>query len=96
MAARIILTDDMDGTEGAETVQFAFDGVSYRIDLAEKNRDKLAKVLAPFIAKAEVRGNRGNGEAAECRAWLIANGFEVASKGNIPAKLWDVFNSREQ
>jgi hypothetical protein len=31
------LIDDLDGTEGAETVAFALDGVSYEIDLSEKN-----------------------------------------------------------
>ena len=34
----VIVTDDLDGSENAETVSFGFDGVTYEIDLAKKNR----------------------------------------------------------
>lgn len=54
MATReiVILTDDIDGTEGAETVQFAVDGTSYEIELAPKQRAKFDKALAPFVGNA--------------------------------------------
>lgn len=45
----IVLEDDLDGSEGVETVSFALDGKSYEIDLNEKNATKLRKALAPFI-----------------------------------------------
>ena len=45
----VIVTDDLDGSENAETVSFGFDGVTYEVDLAAKNRAKLEKALAPFI-----------------------------------------------
>jgi hypothetical protein len=37
----VIVTDDLDGSDSAETVSFGFDGVTYEIDLAQKNRAKL-------------------------------------------------------
>jgi len=41
----VMLTDDIDGSEGAETVEFGIDGVLYSIDLsaghAEELRDRL-------------------------------------------------------
>jgi hypothetical protein len=33
----VALEDDLDGGPAAETVQFAFDGTDYEIDLNEKN-----------------------------------------------------------
>lgn len=47
-----IIRDDIDQSEGAETIGFALDGVEYTIDLGEKNAAKLRKVLAEFIAAA--------------------------------------------
>jgi hypothetical protein len=54
LAARevIILTDDLDGTDGAETVQFSVDGTSYEIELAPKNRARFDKALAPYLESA--------------------------------------------
>lgn len=50
MAVRMTLVDDLDETEGATTRDFAIDGVSYEIDLNDKNAAKLRKALEPFIA----------------------------------------------
>ena len=44
----VVITDDLDGSENAQTVSFGFNGVTYEIDLAAKNRAKLEKALAPF------------------------------------------------
>jgi len=47
---RVIVTDDLDGTEGAETVQFfSLDGEMFEIDLSEDNHAKLKQALSPFI-----------------------------------------------
>lgn len=50
-----ILVDDFDGAEGALTTPFSLDGVDYEIDLAPRQRDKLQRAMAPFIAKARRR-----------------------------------------
>jgi hypothetical protein len=47
-----VITDDLDGTHGAEPVQFGWDGVTWEIDLAEANRKKLEDALRPFLDKA--------------------------------------------
>lgn len=49
MVARTVLVDDLDATEGATTRDFALDGVTYEIDLVDKNAAKLKKALEPFI-----------------------------------------------
>jgi hypothetical protein len=50
------LTDDLDGSDAAETVPFALDGKSYEIDLSKANADKLRELLDPYIAKATRSG----------------------------------------
>lgn len=60
MAKQVItlLTDDLDGSEADRTVEFGLDGVSYTIDLSDRNIGKLRKVLDPYLAvAARVRRN---------------------------------------
>jgi len=44
---RVTLTDDIDGSEGAQTVTFTLDGEAWEIDLGKQNRDRLTRDLAP-------------------------------------------------
>src|SRR5690348_15291381 len=52
MAQRVVLIDDLDGSEGDQTVTYTLDGQEYEIDLSEKNAQKLRDALAPFIEKS--------------------------------------------
>lgn len=65
MAKKTIIevTDDIDGTTGAEPVEFALDGTSYTIDLSPTNRKKLAEALDPYIAAATPVNRRGSGRS---------------------------------
>ncbi|WP_349827192.1 histone-like nucleoid-structuring protein Lsr2 [Brevibacterium litoralis] len=47
-----ILTDDMDGSEATETVEFSLDGKAYAMELSDDNAAGLRNVLAPYIEKA--------------------------------------------
>jgi Lsr2 len=58
---QVILVDDVDGGEAAETVSFALDGVSYEIDVSEKNADALREALAPWVGHARRVGGRSGG-----------------------------------
>lgn len=91
----VTITDDIDGSDGAETVAFSFDGQSYEIDLGKKNLEKFKKGLQPFIdagrrvgrqsaAKTpRARGSRNNSSAI--RAWAAEQGLAVSERGRIPA-----------
>ena len=95
----VIVTDDLDGSEGAQPVAFGFEGVSYEIDLTAKNRARLEKALAPFIAAARraprrgrVRGARRPGGGAQTdraaiRAWAKTAGLNVSERGRISAEV---------
>ncbi|MET8148538.1 Lsr2 family protein [Actinoplanes sp. NPDC049668] len=56
-----LLTDDLDGSEADRTIEFGLDGVSYTIDLSEKNTGKLRKALDPYLAVASRVGRSGAG-----------------------------------
>lgn len=48
----IKLVDDIDGSTADQTVAFAFDGVTFEIDLSDDNAGKLRQALQPFIDAA--------------------------------------------
>jgi hypothetical protein len=52
MAQKVMLIDDLDGSEGAETITYTVDGQEYAIDLSEDNAEKFRAALAPFIEKS--------------------------------------------
>lgn len=50
--------DDIDGSANAESVSFAFEGVTYEIDLSPENARKLGDTLAPYIKHGRRVGGR--------------------------------------
>ena len=54
MAREVIekVTDDLDGTQAAETVSFGLDGTSYEIDLSKKNAATFRKSLDRYVRAA--------------------------------------------
>ncbi len=49
MAQKVMLIDDLDGSEGAETIKYSVDGQDYEIDLSEKNAERFRSMLKEFI-----------------------------------------------
>ena len=100
----VTLTDDIDDSlEATETVAFALDGVTYEIDVAEKNAKKLRDILSPYTsAGRKVGGRKQRGtptpsnkvDLNAVRAWAAENGIEVAARGRIAQKVIDQYNSR--
>lgn len=45
----VVVTDDLDGSEGADTFRFGVGGVEYEIDLIESHRLELEAVLRPYV-----------------------------------------------
>ncbi len=92
----VVISDDLDGSEGAKTVAFIFDGVRYEIDLADANRARLEAAFAPFIAAGRRvrRGERRVGakpsrptDRAAIRAWARQAGLTVSDRGRISAEV---------
>ena len=98
----ITLVDDLDGSEGAETVSFGLDGTSYEIDLSEKNAAKLREALAGYVGHARKSGRaKGRTKAAtnsgpsarELRDWARSNGYEVSDRGRVPEEVRQAFEA---
>lgn len=107
------LVDDLTGDElnedGGQTVQFAFNGVEYEIDLSNKNADKMEKALQPYIEAARRVGgrkqrrneggssNKSSGgrrtDLAEVRAWARDNGYQVSDRGRIPNEVLEAYDA---
>jgi hypothetical protein len=112
MAKKIVtlLTDDIDGSEADRTVEFGLDGVTYTIDLSEKNAGKLRKALDPYLAVASRVGRNTTGRSAArtavapsrasrdqsqaIREWAAKNGYEVSERGRIPSSIVEAFHSK--
>jgi Lsr2 len=98
---QVILTDDIDGGEAEETVQFALDGVTYEIDLSGGNAEALREALAAYVdagrrvgGRSQRRGNvpkaRPTAERADLsdvRAWARENGYQVSDRGRVSAEV---------
>ncbi len=58
MAQKTIVqfTDDLDGSEASQTVEFGYQGKTYKLDLNDKNASELEEALAPYIAAAQQAG----------------------------------------
>lgn len=71
----VTLVDDLDGSDAAESLNFALDGVSYEIDLSEDNAEKLREALAGYVASARrVDGSRRVRAAKPAKAPKPAKG----------------------
>ncbi len=100
------ITDDLDGSKGAEEVTFAYQGIEYRIDLGRKNKRALEKALKPYIDRGTKVSRRGTGERtaprptanrrdlAAVREWAKAQGIEVSDRGRVARSVLDQYDAR--
>jgi hypothetical protein len=107
------LVDDLDGTQSEDisTVTFGLDGITYEIDLTDKNASNLRKSLEDFVAHARRTGGRlkrgtaaagSNGsvtasheQAQAIREWARRNGHEVSNRGRISAGIIEAFEAAQ-
>lgn len=91
----VLLVDDIDGSEAAETIPFGFDGAQYEIDLnrehAQELREQLTryaqaarKVTASVGRPSRTRTTAANGSSnKKIRAWAKERGLHVNNRGRI-------------
>ncbi|WP_395657044.1 Lsr2 family protein [Nocardioides sp.] len=102
----IVLVDDIDGSEAAETVSFGLDGTTYEIDLNDANAAKLRDALSTYVGHgrkvgaAPRRGGRrtsaaaaaGGPSAKEIREWARENGHDVPDRGRVSAEVREAYD----
>ena len=77
MAQRVVLTDDLDGSEATQTITFVIDGQEYAIDLSEDNIQRFHAALEPFVSASRhvtrqttpTRRGRGDGRRRSGSRW---------------------------
>jgi hypothetical protein len=96
MAKQVItlLTDDLDGGEADRTVEFGLDGVTYTIDLSDKNAGKLRKALDPYLGAA-TRVGRGVDSRSVSRRNAAAPAGRVGREQNQAIREWAAKNGFE-
>jgi hypothetical protein len=103
---QVVLIDDIDGTEGDETVSFALDGVAYEIDLTAAHAAELRESLAQWIGHGRKSGGRVAPRAAgprrgrtdreqlqKIREWARDNGHKVNERGRIPGRVLEAYEA---
>ena len=94
---QVVLQDDIDGGEPAQTVSFSLEGKAFEIDLTEGNVAALRDCLAPWIASARpaasgrvpsprTRPSRAS-DTLDIRRWAKANNIPVSDRGRISIDL---------
>jgi len=100
----VTIYDDLDGTEGASMVSFAFRGISYEIDLTEEHQAELGTALARYIVAARKIGRvPADGRAstpasrrknrAAVRTWARDHGLEVSGRGRVPIEVQKAYDA---
>lgn len=97
----VVLEDDLDGSEAAETLAFTVDGVAYEIDLSAENAERFRETVAPWVGAARRVGGRRatgrkavkDGSANDIRAWAIAQGMQVSSRGRVSQEVRDAYEA---
>lgn len=100
----IVLEDDIDGGDATETVMFGLDGVTYEIDLSDKNAARLRDSLTKYVASARRTASRSRRSAssrrgtsgpttAQIREWARSAGHDVSDRGRISAEIREAFEA---
>jgi nucleoid-associated protein Lsr2 len=104
---QVVLTDDIDGSEGAETVSFSYNGVDYELDLSAKNAKKFHDNMQFYAdhgrrvggrARRSSRGGKTtkvSSDNATIRAWAKANGIDVPARGRISSSIREQFEAAQ-
>jgi hypothetical protein len=90
-----VLTDDLDGGDADRTVEFGLDGVTYTIDLSDKNAGKLRKALDPYLAVAGRAGRSSGQSRAGSRRGGPAPAGRVGREQNQAIREWATKNGFE-
>jgi hypothetical protein len=112
MAQRIVteLTDDTDGKPADETVTFGLDGREFEIDLTKRNAAALRKAFDVYVQHGRRVGGRrprsagGSGSSRSktdfdtraVRQWAGENGYELSSRGRIPASVVEAYKAAQR
>ncbi|MGW7674683.1 histone-like nucleoid-structuring protein Lsr2 [Streptomyces sp. NPDC054775] len=101
-----LYTDDLTGEESSEVSEYTIlvNGAGVEIDLTPDSHDQLMEALQPFMQAAGARRVRtsarrgaskkssdGGPDTAAVRTWARDNGYEINSRGRVPASVVEAY-----
>jgi len=105
----VMLVDDLDQSDAAETVHFGVDGAAYEIDLSARHAGELRSVLGRYInaarriRQAPVRARRqrrprprtvmDREQSRRIRSWARDRGLLASPRGRIPRHVVDEYEA---
>jgi len=102
---KVLLIDDLDGSEAAETVTFGLDGGAYEIDLSSENARQLRDALAEYVAHGRKSGpargaggrrrtvQRSSADTSDVRTWARSHGYAVSDRGRIASEVMAAYEA---
>jgi len=101
----IDIESDLSGKMPAETVEFAWNGHQYEIDLTDDEKAQFQSVLKDYLDNARVKVGRGRSaktkpartelgsSPATVRAWARSQQIDVPARGRIPNEVYERFEA---
>jgi len=108
----VVLVDDIDQSEAAETVHFGVDGTAYEIDLSARHASELRSMLGRYISAARRAGQApararqqrrsrprtqmDREQSRRIRSWAMERGLLASPRGRIPRHVADEYQAAMQ
>lgn len=103
------IIDDIDGKilDSYETVRWGVDGKEYEFDTSTKHAQQFRDAVAKYLEVSRTAGNdrpaatkrrpaggtRSKEQTQAIRSWATKNGFDVSTRGRIPAHVLEAFEA---
>jgi hypothetical protein len=103
----VVLIDDIDQSEAAETVRFGVDGAAYEIDLSAAHASELRSTVGRYIAvarriqsapararqqpRSRPRTQMDREQSRRIRSWAMERGLLASPRGRIPQHVVDEY-----
>ena len=81
---KVLLIDDLDDSEAAETVMFALDGITYEIDLNDSHATELRAAVQSWASNARRTGGRKSAGRTPSSVHEFATAIRHPSLGTRP------------
>lgn len=103
MAQKLIVafTDDLDGSDAAETISFSFERKNYEIDLNEGHAEEFRSAMQKYIkaarstdkSKAQPKTVKKTGaiSSKDIRAWAETQNIEMNPRGRLKQEVVDQY-----
>src|SRR5262245_53539184 len=105
----VMLIDDIDQSDAAETVRFGVDGTGYEIDLSARHANELRSMLSRYIGVARrirqapararqqprhrTRTRADREQSRRIRSWAMDRGLLASPRGRIPRHVVDEYEA---